>query len=163
MEQIALGNGLYLKPHKTGNGLRLHNVGKGLYLKPKEYGMKKKNFVVNLLSRELTNAEIIKYAQKLKIPNFRGLFMRNALPENGPRKNESAIVNLNDKDGPGTHWVAYKKNGNNVIYFDIFGNLRSPGDLVKYLGIKKIKYNHERFQDFDTFICGHLCLKFLNQ
>ena len=42
MEQIALGNGLYLKPHKTGNGLRLHNIGKGLYLKPRGYGIKKK-------------------------------------------------------------------------------------------------------------------------
>ena len=89
--------------------------------------------------------------------------MRNALPKNGPRKNESAIVNLDDKDGPGTHWVAYKKNRNNVIYFDSFGNLRSPEDFVKYLGVNKIKYNHERFQDYDTFICGHLCLKFLNQ
>ena len=107
--------------------------------------------------------DIIKYAQKLKIPHFRGVFMRNALPKNGPRKNESAIVNLDDKDGPGTHWVAYKKNGNSAIYFDSFGNLRPPEDLVKYLGIEKIRYNHERFQEFDTFICGHLCLKFLSQ
>ena len=35
MEQIALGNGLYLKTYKNGNWLRLHNVGKGLYLKPR--------------------------------------------------------------------------------------------------------------------------------
>ena len=61
------------------------------------------------------------------------------------------------------HWVAYKKKGKNVIYFDSFGNLRPPEDLVKYLGIKKIKYNHEKFKEFNTFTCGHLYLKFLNQ
>ncbi|XP_034944924.1 uncharacterized protein [Chelonus insularis] len=31
------------------------------------------------------------------------------LPKSSPWKNESAIINLDDKTGPGTHWVAYKK------------------------------------------------------
>ncbi|XP_015121280.1 uncharacterized protein LOC107044047 [Diachasma alloeum] len=42
------------------------------------------------------------------IPHFRGVYMRNNMPQSGPWKNESAIVMLDDKDGPGTHWVAYK-------------------------------------------------------
>ena len=50
--------------------------------------------------------------------------MRNALPKNGPRYNESAIVNLDDASGPGTHWVAYRKRGNKVLYFDSFGDLK---------------------------------------
>lgn len=89
--------------------------------------------------------------------------MRNELPESGPRKYESAIVNLDDKDGPGTHWVAYKKKNNDVIYFDSFGNLQPPRDLIKYFGVgSTIKYNHDRYQNYDTVVCGHLCLKFLD-
>lgn len=98
----------------------------------------------------------------MKIPHFRGVFMRNDLPNRRPWKYESAIINLDDKDGPGTHWVAYKKKADEIIYFDSFGNLRPPQDLINYLGAGSIvKYNYENYQKYDTIICGHLCLKFL--
>lgn len=88
--------------------------------------------------------------------------MRNALPVRGPLKFESGIINLDDKDGPGTHWVAYKKHINTITYFDSFGDLRPPVDLLEYFGgVGSVEYNHERYQDYDTFECGHLCLKFL--
>ena len=87
--------------------------------------------------------------------------MRNALPKSGPLKNESSVVNLDDEKNSGTHWVAYKKLGNNVIYFDSFGNLRPPKELVNYFKDKKIMYNHKNYQKYNTFVCGHLCLKFL--
>jgi hypothetical protein len=98
----------------------------------------------------------------LKIKNFRGVFMRNALPANGPHYQESAVINLDDKNGPGTHWVAYKKKGSEVIYFDSFGDLQPPIDLLLYIKVNKIAYNYVRYQDFNTFNCGHLCLKFLS-
>lgn len=88
--------------------------------------------------------------------------MRNELPAGGPRLRESAIVNLDDADGPGTHWVAYKKRGDDVTYFDSFGNLQPPMDLLFYLGVNGVKYNTLRYQDFGTYNCGHLCLKFLS-
>lgn len=87
--------------------------------------------------------------------------MRNALPAS-PHYRESAIINLDDKNGPGTHWVAYRKRGNDVIYFDSFGDLRPPMELMSYLGINQIKYNPARYQDFGTYNCGHLCLQFLS-
>lgn len=88
--------------------------------------------------------------------------MRNDLPKSGVRRCESAIVNLDSKENSGTHWVAYKKIGNDVVYFDSFGNLQPPPDLMKYFGVGSIKYNHKRYQEYNTFVCGHLCLKFLN-
>lgn len=88
--------------------------------------------------------------------------MRNALPAGGPNYRESAIVNLDDRDGPGTHWVAYRKNGDDVTYFDSFGDLRPPLDLMMYLGLDNVKYNVDRYQEFGTYNCGHLCLKFLS-
>lgn len=109
----------------------------------------------------MTNNDLLKYAAKLKIPNFRGVFMRNDLPHRGSLYNESAIVNLDDKSGSGTHWVAYQKNGKNVTYFDSFGDLQPPTDLIQYLKVDEIRYNVQKYQDYNTYICGHLCLKFL--
>lgn len=85
--------------------------------------------------------------------------MRDTLPQK-PRLNETGIVNLDRIQGEGTHWVAYKKFGKKVYYFDSFGDLRPPIELVKYLG-NNIQYNTERQQRFDSVLCGHLCLKFL--
>lgn len=86
--------------------------------------------------------------------------MRNALPTK-PNYNESAIVNLDNKDGVGTHWVAYRKRGSKVEYFDSFGDLPPPLELVRYLAESKITYNRRRYQKFNTYNCGHLCLRFL--
>ena len=107
----------------------------------------------------MTNVDIIKYARILKIPHFRSVFMRNALPSEGPKLKEAAVINLDDKNGLGTHWVAYRKSGEDVIYFDSVGNLKPPKELINYLGVNEIKYNYKNYQNFDSFICGNLCLK----
>ena len=97
----------------------------------------------------------------LKIPNFRGVFMRDSLPKNGPHVRECAVVNLDDYQGSGTHWTAYKKQKDKTLYFDSFGNLRPPQELMHYLRNTSIQYNYSKYQNFNTIICGHLCLKFL--
>jgi len=90
--------------------------------------------------------------------------MRDNLPTNGPLTIESAIVNLDSSYGTGTHWVCYRKMTNTVYYFDSFGNLRPPPEIVRYFGNEVIiKYNYKRKQTFDSVICGHLCLEFLNK
>lgn len=93
--------------------------------------------------------------------------MRDTLPSDGSRRNESAIVNLDSDAGPGTHWVAYKKRGNSVIYFDSFGDLRPPPELETYLRKNypsvNIYYNTYVKQKFNSFRCGHLCLEFLQK
>lgn len=76
------------------------------------------------------------------------------------RKRECGIVNLDASTGVGTHWVAYFKNNQQKEYFDSFGNLPPPLELVKYLG-QNIEYNYNQYQNYNTFICGHLCLYFL--
>lgn len=86
--------------------------------------------------------------------------MRDDLPAR-PREYESAIVNLDSVRGSGTHWVCYRKKRNNVVYFDSFGNLPPPVELINYFGSSNIQYNYERHQGFGSVICGHLCLKFL--
>lgn len=88
--------------------------------------------------------------------------MRDSLPLSPPKKYESGIINLDTLKGPGTHWVAYKKIRDYVLYFDSFGSLKPPIELVRYLGPKcKIVYNPEAYQTYNTVNCGHLCLEFL--
>lgn len=113
--------------------------------------------------RPLSGYDLYKYAKLLAIPYFRGVYMRDALPKSPPWKNESAIVNLDNDSGPGTHWVCYKKRENKVQYFDSFGNLRPPVELIQYFrsNVIDIQYNHAIKQPSDTVICGHLCLDFL--
>ena len=99
----------------------------------------------------------------MKIRHFQGVYMRNEFPKGGHLKYKSAIVNLDDEDEAGTHWVADRKINNQIIYFDRFGNLQPRLDLIQYLGVhSNVKYNHEKYQDYDIVVCGHLCLKFLS-
>ncbi|KAI8123408.1 Capsid protein VP1 [Lucilia cuprina] len=118
-------------------------MGKGLYLKPykKGYGL------------------IYKENSKNDIKHFRGTFMLDSLPKR-PRNKECGIINLDSSTGSGTHWVAYYKDNQQIEYFDSFGNLQPPLELIKYLG-KNIKYNYIKHQNYNSFNCGHLCLEFL--
>lgn len=101
--------------------------------------------------------------KKLKIPNFRGVYMRDAMPKK-IKIYEKGIINLDNSTGGGSHWTAYKKFKNIITYFDSFGNLQPPLEVMQYFkssGPVKILYNYNRFQNFNTIYCGHLCLRFL--
>jgi hypothetical protein len=106
--------------------------------------------------------DIYSYAILLKIKHFRGVYMRDTMPVD-PLANECAVVNLDSIRGPGTHWIAYSKHKNIVYYFDSFGNLPPPVELIEYFGNGiKMFYNHYNYQPYNTSICGQLCLQFLH-
>lgn len=94
-------------------------------------------------------------------PNFRDVFMRDTLPLK-PWLNEAGVINLDSENGRGTHWVAYRKIADKVIYFDSFGDLPPPKEFIYYFRkTKTILYNYTRFQNFSETNCGQLCLRFL--
>lgn len=111
------------------------------------------------MRRPLNDCDINIFARK-NIPHFRGVFMRDTLPLK-PRKYECAVVNLDSVRSHGTHWVAYKKKGTKVHYFDSYGNLPPAKELIFYLKDCEINYNYKRYQKMNSFNCGHLCLNFL--
>lgn len=118
---------------------------------------------MNLPNKALTDNDLNNYVKKLQVPFFRGIFMRDDLP-NKVKMYESGILNHDSSSGPGTHWTAYKKDRHTVIYFDSFGNLRPPKELVSYLnssGPCVIHYNYANVQPFNAVTCGHLVLQFL--
>ena len=116
----------------------------------------------------LSNFDIIKLVQHLKIPDFREVFMRDTLPDK-PREKECGILNLNKSSEPGSHWVAFFKDGDKRIYFDSFGQV-VPSELSKYLKTSTefsedkpvIQRNTDIVQKENETICGHLCLYVLD-
>ena len=119
-------------------------------------------FGLNIPNKILTNFDLLRYVEKLDIPKFRGVFMRDTLPEE-PKKEECGIVNLNTSDQRGSHWVCYYKRGLNRIYFDSYGQI-TPIEIQNYLkrrkkqGLAVIQRNTDIVQPINTHICGHLCL-----
>ena len=103
------------------------------------------------------------YAKDLNIPYFRGVFMKDQLPDK-IRKNESMIINLDTCIGQGTHWVCFLKKDKVISYFDSFG-VKPPIEILHYFASQnqyfEIYYNIDQIQNFDEVICGHLCLNFL--
>lgn len=111
-----------------------------------------------LPNRALTDVDIKMFARNL--PYFRGVFMKDKLPKK-IRQIECGVVNLDNSYNEGTHWVAYIKINNYCEYFDSYGNLKPPLEILKYLKGGQIYYNYTRYQKFNTVNCGHLCLMFL--
>ena len=126
------------------------------------------------MSMALTNLDILRYVDRVQLPNFRGVYMRDTLPGKCSPHKECGIVNLNTSQQPGSHWVCYFKDNDNEgekqrrIYFDSYGQI-TPIEIQKYLKTKKelkdcsnvIQRNTDIVQRINTNECGHLCLMVL--
>lgn len=80
-----------------------------------------------------------------------------------PKLYECAIINLENSSSRGSHWVAYRKFGDVIIYYDPLGNLRPPRPLQEYFGNCKVFYNRQSYQKISEFTCGQNCVKFLTR
>ena len=115
---------------------------------------------ITLPYEALSNFDLIDAAKDLKIKCFRGVYLMDTIPGK-PNNKECGILNLDSSGGPGTHWIAWYKNGNNKIYFDSYG-IQPPKEIIKYLG-KGINYNTDQLQPRGEVFCGHLCLHVLKE
>lgn len=115
--------------------------------------------LLSLPKIRLTNFDLIRLANKYKIPRFRGVFMLDEFPRK-PWKNERAIFNLDTSYGKGTHWVCYKKQDKLVQFFDS-GGVGPPSEFVRYMRGCRISSNRKVYQKVGSNICGQLCLVFL--
>ena len=61
---------------------------------------------VELPNTPLSNVELEDAVKRLNIPNFRGCYCINMLPEICHRV-ECGILNIDNSRGDGTHWTAY--------------------------------------------------------
>ena len=103
------------------------------------------------------------WVKKLGIRSLRGIYSRDRLPKK--IRKECGIINLDDIQGPGTHWVCYRNLDSVVEYFDPFG-LIMPNEALKYFNTaspygKQIVYSIDEIQNRNTVLCGYWCLYYL--
>jgi len=70
------------------------------------------------------------------------------------------IVNYQDTDETGTHWVAYAIKGKEFLYFDSFG-MPPPKEIIKFANNIRISMNDGQLQDINSVLCGWYCVHFL--
>ena len=72
------------------------------------------------------------------------------------------VINLDEYELIGIYWIALYVNNNNVTYFDSFGVKNIPKDIKKFIGNTNIIANIYRRQEYDSIMCGYLCIGFID-
>ena len=96
------------------------------------------------------------WVKRLDIKHFRGIYSRDGLPKK--IRTECGIINLDDTQGSGTHWVCYRNLDSVVEYFDPFGLIK-PNEALVYFrpSEKRIVYSMDEIQNHSTVLCGYWC------
>ena len=81
-------------------------------------------------------------------------------------KKGAYVINLDEYENTGTHWVSLFVKPKHAVYFDSFG----VEDIPKFIRSKElghavrngIKSNIFRIQAHDSIMCGYFCIEFIN-
>ena len=125
---------------------------------------KKLNFLLPF--HPLTNIEINEYYKNE--PRFNGVYSRNNLPNK--IKKGAYVINLDEYENTGTHWVSLFVKLKYTVYFDSFGVEHIPKEITKFnnndttrsSATARIKSNIFRIQAYDSIMCGYFCIEFIN-
>ena len=92
------------------------------------------------------------------------MYSRNNLPNK--IKKGAYVINLDEYENTGTHWVALFVKPKYTVYFDSFGIehiAKALGSAVgSAVGNNDIKSNIFRIQAYDSIMCGYFCIEFIN-
>ena len=96
------------------------------------------------------------------------MYSRNNLPNK--IKRGAYVINLDEYENTGTHWVALFVKPKYTVYFDSFGIEHIPKEINKFIRSKElgpavrndIKINIFRIQAYDSIMCGYFCIEFIN-
>ena len=106
----------------------------------------------------LTNIEISEYYANE--PRFNDVYSRNNLPKK--IRKGAYVINLDEYENTGTHWIALFDKTNEAIYFDSFGIEHIPKELEHAIGNKEIKASIFRLQAYDSIMCEYYYIEFIN-
>ena len=119
----------------------------------------------------LTNFEISEYYKNE--PKFNGVYSRDNLPKT--IKKGAYVINLDEYENIGTHWIALFVKPKYTVYFDSFGVEHIPKEINKFIRAKaldfvvgnavdnkEIKASIFRLQAYDSIMCGYFCIEFIN-
>ena len=88
------------------------------------------------------------------------MYSRNNLPKT--IKKGAYVINLDEYENMGTHWVALFVKPKYTVYFDSFGIEDIPKEIKHAIVNKEIKANIFRIQAYDSIMCGYYCIEFIN-
>ena len=88
------------------------------------------------------------------------MYSRNNLPNK--IKKGAYLINLDEYENTGTHWVSLFVKPKYAVYFDSFGVEHITKEINKFIGNKKIKASIFRIQAYDSIMCGYFCIEFIN-
>ena len=74
---------------------------------------------------------------------------------------QSTIINLQDSDKNGSHWVSHKKIGNRIFYFDSNGVTFIPDIIKNQYPKHEFICNIYRIQSMDSNQCGRFSILFV--
>ena len=96
------------------------------------------------------------------------MYSRNNLPNK--IKKGAYVINLDEYENMGTHWVSLFVKPKYTVYFDSFGVEHIPKEINKFIRSKElgsavnndIKSSIFRIQAYDSIMCGYFCIEFIN-
>ena len=153
--------GASLLGNLLAGGKGIIRAGDGIIRAGAGDGSKKKILNSLLPFHPLTNIEMSEYYKNE--PRFNGVYSRNNLPNK--IKKGAYIINLDEYENTGTHWVSLFVKTIEAIYFDSFGIEHIPKEINKFIGnsaVARIKSNIFRIQAYDSIMCGYFCIEFIN-
>ena len=68
------------------------------------------------------------------------------------------IINLDEFESIGTHWIALYLNAENLTYFDSFAVEHMPKEIRKFIENKTIITNIYRIQVYSLIVCRYFCI-----
>ena len=77
------------------------------------------------------------------------------------KKKGAYVINLDEYENTGTHWVSLFVKPKYTVYFDSFGIERTPKEINKFIN-NDIKSNIFRIQAYDSIMCEYFCIDFIN-
>jgi hypothetical protein len=110
----------------------------------------------------LYNTDISKYLKILGIRHK--VVAKDKIPKKLPKGNYALVINLDDSEGSGTHWVALiQKNSKNLFYYDSFGVDHPPQQIIDLENRRGIVANNSQHQDIESILCGYYCCRVIKR
>ena len=111
----------------------------------------------------MNSEEIREIMLKMDMSEFSGVYPSNKLPINRLNSKRFYIVNLDDSDSPGSHWVGLVLKGDEAEYFDPLALPFTNKFIIQSLKTYKIEniiYNKKRIQSFSSESCAKFVILF---
>ena len=139
---------------RAGDGIV--RAGDGI-IRPGAVKGSKKTLKFTVTFHPLTNIEVSEYYKYGT--RFNGVYSRNNLPNK--IKKGAYVINLDEYENTGTHWVSLFLKTKYTVYFDSFSVEHIPKEINKFVN-KDINSNIFRIQAYDSIMRGYFCIEFIN-